>query len=258
MASPLVGSIPYILRGIFEVRGILEKLSPQVFKDSPLLAEAYGRSLYKCPMIKCSRFQRGFASCNLRDEHLKSHERAHKCTVEGCEYLVIGFPTSADLARHKQLCHCELDEEFAFPSIKRASISQTLKDAIDRDDALAVRDLCADMSVYPTNETGFLFKAIKQKSFAAASVLLELLGSNEIFYKGRNGRTVLHEVVETTHVDLLQRILSTDVDVNAEDAQRRTPLSIALQHGHFDAVRLLWRPAKGNLDLDMNRTWIQQ
>ena len=243
MVLPLVALTPYILRGVFEVRGILEKLPPQVFKDSPLLAEAYGRSLYKCPIKKCSRFQRGFASRNLRDEHLQSHQRAHKCTVEGCEYLVIGFPTRADLTRHKQLCHCELNEEFMFPSVKRASLSQALENAIDRDDASAVRDLCAEMSVYPTNETGFLFRAVKQKSFGAALVLLELLGSDQIHHKAKNERTVLHEAVEATHVDLLKKILSTDVDVDAEDSRGRTPLLIALEHGHFDAVRLLWSPS---------------
>lgn len=243
MVLPLVALTPYILRGVFEVRGILEKLSPQVFKDSPLLTEAYGRSLYKCPIKKCSRFQRGFASRNLRDEHLHSHERAHKCTVEGCEYLVIGFPTRADLTRHKQLCHCELNEEFMFPSVKRASLSQALENAIDRDDASAVRDLCAEMSVYPTTETGFLFRAVKQKSFGAALVLLELLGSDQIHHKAENERTVLHEAAETTHVDLLKKILSTDVDVDAEDSRGRTPLLIALEHGHFDAVRLLLNPS---------------
>ncbi|KAF6241069.1 hypothetical protein HO173_000863 [Letharia columbiana] len=130
-----------------------------------------------------------------------------------------------------------------FPSVKRASLSQALENAIDRDDASAVRDLCAEMSVYPTNETGFLFRAVKQKSFGAALVLLELLGSDQIHHKAKNERTVLHEAVETTHVDLLKKILSTDVDVDAEDSRGRTPLLIALEHGNFDAVRLLWSPS---------------
>ena len=242
---PLEELTPHILHRVYEVRAILEKLPPQVLKTSPLLAEAYGRSLYKCPIIKCSRFYRGFATRNLRDEHLRSHTRAHKCIVEDCEYLVIGFPTRADLTRHKQLCHCELDEEFTFPKVKRASISQSLKNAIDRDDASAVRDLCAEISVYPINETGFLFRAVKQKSFGAALVLLELLGSDEINHKAKNERTVLHEAVGTVHVDFLKKILSTDVDVNAEDSQKRTPLSIALELGHFEFVKLLLSPADG-------------
>ena len=216
-----------------------------MFGDSPLLTEAYGKSLYKCPIIKCPRFHRGFASRNLRDEHLRSHKRAYKCTVEGCDYLEIGFPTSADLTRHEQLYHCELTEGFTFPSVKRASLSQTLKDAIDRDDVSAVRDLCAEMLAYPINETGFLFRAVKRKSFGAALVLLELLGSDEFNHKAKDGRTVLHELVKTNHVDFLKKILSTNIDVNAEDTQLRTPLSIALEHGHFDAARLLWSASDG-------------
>ena len=188
---------------------------------------------------------RGFASCNLREQHLRSHNRAHKCTVEGCEYSAIGFPTSAELIRHKQLCHCELNEDLTFPSVKRASLSQTLKDAIDRDDASAVRDLCAEMLAYPINETGFLFRAVSRKSFGAAFVLLELLGSDEIYYKGKDQRTVLHELIKNMHVDFLKKILSTDIDVNAEDRHEQIPLSIALKQGHFDAVRLLWSACDG-------------
>ena len=188
---------------------------------------------------------RGFASCNLREQHLRSHNRAHKCTVEGCEYSAIGFPTSAELTRHKQLCHCELNEDLTFPSVKRASLSQTLKNAIDRDDASAVRDLCAEMLAYPINETGFLFRAVSRKSFGAAFVLLELLGSDEIYYKGKDQRTVLHELTENIHVDFLKKILSTDIDVNAEDRHEQIPLSIALKQGHFDAVRLLWSACDG-------------
>ncbi|KAL9064368.1 MAG: hypothetical protein Q9161_008924 [Pseudevernia consocians] len=247
--------VPYILRRIFEVRAILEKLPPQVLEDSPLLNEAYGNSLYKCPMNGCSRFLRGFASYNLREQHLRSHERAHKCVVEGCDYSVIGFPTRGDLTKHKQLCHCEPIEEFTFPSVKRASLSQSLKDAVDRDDASAVRDLCVEMLAHPISETGFLFRAVKRKSFGAAFVLLELLGSDEIYYKAKDGRTVLHELVETMHVDLLKKILSTDIDVNAEDLHQRIPLSIALEQGNFEAARLLWSACDGKPKVVSEEAW---
>lgn len=241
--------MPHILRRVLDVRAIIEGLPAQSFKDSPLLHEAYGRSLYKCPMTQCDRFHRGFLSRELRDQHWKAHERAYKCTIEGCDYLGVGFPTSADLTRHEQLCHCELDE-ITFPSVKRASITQTLKDAIDRDDASATRDICGEMKVYPTEETGFLFRAVTRKSYSAALVLLELLGSNgELRHKDVNGRTVLHEAVRCPHMDLLKEILDTDVDVNAMDSSRkkRTPLSEALEYGHFDAVRLLFGHPNTNL-----------
>ncbi len=161
---------------------------------------------------------------------------------------MIGFPTSADLTRHTQLCHWEQNDEFAFPSVKRASLSQTFKDAIDRDDASAVRDLCAEMSVYPLNEAGFLFRAVKRKSFGAALVLLELLGSDEVRYIAKDKRTVLHEAVESMHLDFLKKVLCTDVDINAKDWKGRTPLSIALKHENFDAVRLLLNRSDGRLE----------
>ena len=137
--------------------------------------------------------------------------------------------------------------------MKRASLSQTLKDAIDRDDTSAVRNLCAEMLAYPINETGFLLRAVKRKSFGAALVLLELLGSDEINHMAKDGRTVLHEAVETVHVVFLDKILSTDIDVNAEDPHHRIPLSIALEHGHFDAARLLWSASDGKPKMSKSR-----
>lgn len=239
--------MPYILRRVLDVRAILEEIPAQTLKDSPLLHEAYGKSLYKCPMTQCSRFHRGFASRELRDEHLKNHERAYKCTIESCDYLGVSFPTSADLTRHEQLCHCELDE-FTFPSVKRASLTQTLNVAIDRDDASATRRICEEMRIGPIDETGFLFRALKRTSYSAALVLLELLGFNgQLRHKDKDGRTVFHEAVRITHMDLLNEILDTDVDVNAMDCKGRTPFSEALEWGHFDAARLLLGHENTNL-----------
>ena len=123
--------------------------------------------------------------------------------------------------------------------MKRASISKILIDIIDRDNILAIRRSYTELSVYPIEENDFLFRAVKRKSFDAALVLLELLGSDEIYRKTKDKRTILHEVVETMHMEFLKKILSIDVDVNAEDSLGRTALLIALEHGKFDAMRLL-------------------
>ena len=85
------------------------------------------------------------------------------------------------------------------------------------------------MLASPINETGFLFRAVSRKSFGAAFVLLELLGSHEIHYKGKDRRTVLHKLMENMHVNFLKKILSTDIDVNAKDRHTQIPLSIALR-----------------------------
>lgn len=171
---------------------------------------------------------------------MRLHERAHKCTQESCDYSTIGFPTQAGLTRHTELCHSAPSEEYGFPEGKRISLSNALKGAIDIDDAIAAREICMEMSVHPLKETGFLFHAVKRRSFDTAFVLLELLGSPELIYRSNSRRTVLHEAAEANHMGFLGKILCTRVNVNAVDASGRTPLSTALERNHFDAFRLLW------------------
>ncbi len=238
-------TIPYLLGRIAEVRAILEDLSPQQRKDSPLVIEACGKSFYKCPMVHCARFEQGFLTRKLRDEHVSLHERAYKCMEDSCDYSTIGFPSKAGLVRHSELCHRPSSEEYTFPYRKRTSLSNALKDAIDKDDVFAVREICMEMSACPIGETGFLFRAVKRKSFDAAFVLLELLGPDELYHMTREKRTVLHEAVQAMHMGLLEKILGTDADIDAQDSFGRTPLLLALENTHFDAVRLILNHAGG-------------
>ena len=215
-------------------------MSLQQKKDNPLVTEAYGRSFYKCPIIHCVRFEQGFLTCQQRDEHLRLHERGFKCVEDSCDYSIIGFPTKAQVDRHMEICHSPSSEKYTFPIRKRISLSNALKDAIDKNDVFAVREICAEKSACPIEETGFLFQAVKRKSFDVAFVLLELLASNELHHVTKDKQTVLHEAVQAMHTDLLQRLLGTNVNVNAEDSAGRTPLLLALENSYFDAVRLLW------------------
>ena len=229
-----------LIHRVRETRIILEELPPKDIDSSPILRSAYGKSWYKCPVIQCERFLRGFDRRGMRDQHLKIHDREYKCSFRDCEYAAIGFPAKAELTRHEELCHCELDHQFSFPNVSRASLDQILKNAIDKDDASAVREICAELAMFPTAETGFLYQAVKRKSFNAALTLLESLESESLLqYQTHNGRTVMHEVVRNEHTKLLQLIVRTGVDVNAEDKFGRTPLSEALEHGSFHAASIL-------------------
>lgn len=233
--------MPYLLRRVLEVREILEDYSSQAIKETPKITEAYGKSLYKCPMLRCTRFFRGFATRLQRDEHLKGHQRNHKCLEKYCDYSELGFASEGELTKHIQLCHSMSTGEFVFPNVRRVSTSKTLRDAIDRDNALAIRDLCDPATVKTIRETGFLLRAIRRKRFNAAMVVMELLGTpSEVGHEDGNGTTALHEaVVEVGFEHLLQEMLKTDVDFQKRNIHGETPLSKALKGGHFHAVRLL-------------------
>ena len=223
-----------------EVRRILEEFSAEIPKWSPILTEAYGTMLFKCPIISCTRFYQGFATRQQRDKHLRQHERAHKCTYEGCDYRELGFPTEVELRKHVELCHNALPEEPAFPNVQRVNLSKALNDAIDRDDAQAVRDICSEISVFPPRQTGFVLRAVKRRFISTAVVLIELLGTDiEMNHKDSKGRTALHEAVQIRNDDLFNRILDTDINVDVRDLDGLTPFLRALQGGYFHAIRLL-------------------
>ena len=231
-----------------EVRRILEECSAEITKCSPILTEAYGTMLFKCPIISCTRFYQGFATRQQRDKHLRRHERAHKCTYEGCDYRELGFPTEVELRKHVELCHNASPEEPAFPNVQRVNMSKALNDAIDRDDAQAVRDICSEISVFPPRQTGFVLRAVKRRSISTALVLIELLGTDiEMNHKDSKGRTALHEAVQIRNDDLFDRILDTDINVDVRDLDRLTPFLRALQQGYFHAIRLLMDHAAVNL-----------
>ena len=235
--------MPYLLRRLLEVRLVLEELSSQASKESPIFTEAYGRSLYKCPITRCTRFFSGFTTRHQRDEHLKGHERNHKCLEKECDYLELGFASEGELSRHVQLCHSTSSEDFIFPNVRPVSIRNALNAAIDRDDPLAIREICDAQTVHTIGETGFLLRAVKKKSFNAAMVVMELLGTtSEVGHRDKEGRTALHEaVVDVKFKTLLQEILQMDIDFQPKASPRvggGTPLSYALLGGHFHAVRM--------------------
>ena len=219
----------------------MEELSLQKNKESSMLTEAYGKLPCKCPLIRCPRFFQGFATQHQRDKHIESHSRIHKCLEATCDYSELGFATQKELVEHAQICHVTPSEDITFPNVRLKSPCTALKDAIDRDDDMAIRDICDPEFVETVSETGFLLRAILKRNLKAAMAIIELLGTaSEVSYQDKRGRTALHEAaVEVNCETLLQKMLKIAVDFHPKDLQGETPLSKALTAGCFPAVRLL-------------------
>ena len=228
----------------------MEQLSLQKNKESSILTEAYGKFPCKCPMIRCPRFFQGFATQHQRDKHLESHSRTHKCLEVTCDYSELGFATPKELFEHARICHVTPSEDITFPNVRPKSPCTALKDAIDRDDDMAIREICDPGFVETISETGFLLRAIKKRNLKAAMAVIDLLGTaSEVGYQDKRGRTALHEAaVEVNCESLLQEMLKIDVDFQPKDLHGETPLSKALTAGCFQAVRLLLSSHDINLE----------
>jgi ankyrin repeat protein len=188
------------------------------------------------PLVLCPRFENGFSTREFRNAHCKRHERPFKCEYEECDYSAIGFSTKAD----------SVTDEPIFPTINRCPVEKALKDAIDNDDAIAVRALATEISDLQEIETGFLMHAIESGSRKSSLILMEILGdTREMNHQDVSGSTALHNLAKIGDVELLEAMLETCVNVNAMNQKNETALHVAiLYQDNISIVRLLMRHVK--------------
>ncbi|KAI9819644.1 MAG: hypothetical protein M1827_007094 [Pycnora praestabilis] len=239
-------SRPYLLQSLGEVRSILENLSRQADRNPKLFTEAYGTHIFKCPIIKCSHFHQGFKTQKERDEHLQRHTRSFICTEPDCDYAVIGFSSQSTLKHHYRLCHEPATDDISYPSrVQPRSIPETLEDAIDKDDAIAVRAIAAEALNLSEIKAGYLLRAVKKESNAAASVILDVLDAErETKYKDKKRMTALHIVAEQGNAPLARKMIQVCADINGTEGLGRSPLFAAVNHNRPEIVRILLEQSK--------------
>jgi hypothetical protein len=247
--------MPYLFRRLSKTRTTLEELqsNPSSSQVSALLIDAYGKLAFRCPVIQCPHFQQGFATELKREEHLKSHDRSYQCTHESCHYSIIGFPSASSLADHLNACHGGFDQPLfdqpSFPRVKKRSLEYALRDAIDKDDALAVRVLARELSAVPDRATDFLLRAVKKRNESLALILINILGSEADIQGVEPGKTdkkkysVVYEAAKYGHEELMKIILQLpyDIDFNYINGYRSrdVPIYKAVKKGQWQIVRLL-------------------
>lgn len=250
---------PHLLLQISRTRAAIEQFSVLPFSaKEELLISAYGTAIYKCPNLRCSHFENGFTTRNLRDTHYQRHKRPFKCENEKCDYSAIGFTLKSLLARHVRLCHEPSSDQPIFPKISRCPIDKALYEAIDKEDTLAVRTLATELLDLQNAPAGFLLKAAETRKRESARILIEVLGeTKEMDYQDSIGNTALHMLVEKEDEALVSLILATSVTVNtarqARQASNTTALQIAVHKGSVPIVKALLQHRHGKRTLTANK-----
>ncbi|KAF5697667.1 NACHT domain-containing protein [Fusarium globosum] len=70
----------------------------------------YGPAVNICPFLSCRFHQFPLRSRDLRDKHIRQHERPFKCAVETCDYSTLGFCSRGQLEQHRAQYHQRLTE----------------------------------------------------------------------------------------------------------------------------------------------------
>ena len=94
----------------------------------------YGSNIFRCPRVNCVRFYNGFASKQLRDDHVPKHERSFFCSFSGCAMATLGCATLKELHKHETEYHGTInldDDELEYPElpVEKTSFQCTQCDA---------------------------------------------------------------------------------------------------------------------------------
>lgn len=238
--------LPYSLLLLAQVRSMIEAISPTGSRECALFTQAYGKSIFKCPIIECPGFLDGYKTKELREKHLTSHQSRFECTFEECEYSTFGFSTLHALAKHMKE-HGPPPDEVSFPQVQRCSLQKSLYAAIDKDDAMVIRSLCNDPSASSLTTIGLLERAVKKRSHKAAEALLQLLPTailhdHSVESKHRLARELM--VIAATYDNQALTQLAMDIIASLEPIRVRPsnlirPLQEAAWQGHCGIVSLL-------------------
>lgn len=234
----MLDSALYLLEHISKVRSTIEDLWGNTDYESFPLAEAYGKSPFKCSILSCPRFQDGFTSKESRDSHRASHRDRLQCPFEGCDYFMLGFTNNYELSKHL-VEHRSLPDEAVFPKVRSCSLRKSLENAIDRNDILSVTTLSKEASTLLVQDHGFLLRAIKKGSLKAAKALLPILGTKEEFrHQDKSGKGAVVAAAENGDEELMNLMIE-NIACRTAITIWKAPLMAGAKRGNSGVVRLL-------------------
>jgi len=173
----------------------------------------YGVVRYKCPKPWCQSFCTGFKRREDRDQHLLEHDRPFRCSVEGCYWNEIGFPSESGLNRHIERLH-STQSSIRFPTHRPSkSEPKSIFSAASTGDLAELKARVLDGISINATSTGRgsqtpLYLAAKNGHIHICQYLLEQ-GADVNFRGNRGyGRTALHAAALADDVELTHLLLS--------------------------------------------------
>ncbi|KAI0152566.1 hypothetical protein F4776DRAFT_659492 [Hypoxylon sp. NC0597] len=141
------------------------------------LTRLYGTMLYHCDQRFCYAYRSGFESGRSRNQHLRIHQRPHKCSIANCLFGELGFHDTVELQRHMCLAHPQqtfADDEsdllaapapnFNMDEIEIGIKSAMIRDAIKLGELEPVRKLIHDTRFQYWDISSFLQLACSRPS----------------------------------------------------------------------------------------------
>ncbi|KAK5631888.1 hypothetical protein RRF57_007602 [Xylaria bambusicola] len=195
----------------------------------------YSSVRYKCHKPWCQSFYRGFKRPEDRDQHLLEHDRPFRCCVEGCHGNQIGFLSKADLNRHTERLHSTQPSiHFASPRALKSE-PRIIRSAAAAGDLAKVK-ACFQAGVpidTATKKKGGvtpLYLAAKNGHIHICQYLLER--GADVNFQDDRGHTALHAAALLDDVELTHLLLSQpEANPHLKDRENFTAAGTAAKNG---------------------------
>ncbi|KAK2688496.1 hypothetical protein QWA68_012485 [Fusarium oxysporum] len=171
----------------------------------------YGLAVNRCPFISCRFHQSPFKSTDLRDKHIRHHDRPFKCAMETCEYATLGFSSRGQLQHHRDECH-QRPTEFNIPgdidTLQHEDIKSLLAEYIMRDEVQEVERILPSIITRWPSEQNFR-SSFRHLLASYGSVAMVRLMFGVHTYSGREA--FLSGAIRARNIPVVEWAFSTGV-----------------------------------------------
>ena len=213
-------------------------------QDKQVMEEIYGKLRFDCPRIGCDRFQTGFESKSLPEEHLHRYDRPFLCTEKGCLFETLGFETNDQLEKHLAHTHAKDSEKvFKFPQTSNRRKHNFLK-ACDRGDLSTVQQCLREGVDVNLRDLPIVY-AVANSHYFVCKLLLE--NGAKITYPQWEEQTILHKAANTNDIKLVDYLVKSrphHLDIHQRDHDGNTALECAIFAKATLAIDLLQQEYK--------------
>lgn len=247
----------------------------------PTLLHLSRCSRFKCPKIWCESFSLGFQHREDRDKHVNQHERAFRCSFEGCVRAELGYETEKELKRHEKDSHPTVQSsEWAFPTL-RPKKKLDIFSASERGDLATVEQLVGEgtdvnQTTRPNGSITPLSLALKHKHSHVVRYLIEQgtktareeditnamafasVDTLKLLFdmaSARGGTSLawppgLVEAAGNGRLDVLPLLLTYGLDLSNGDQAPQLALEVARRKGHHAFAQALLDKGAPDLQID--------
>ncbi|RKL29949.1 hypothetical protein BFJ72_g11818 [Fusarium proliferatum] len=174
----------------------------------------YGPALNICPFLSCGFHQFPLRSRDLRDKHIRQHDRPFKCAVETCEYSTLGFSSRAQFEQHRVQYHqrpTELHIPEDLDTLQPEDLKSVVLDYIMRDQVQEMERILPLIITRWPSESAFRSSFQGLLASHGSAAMVRLIFGKKILRAGSDADLFMSHAVKSNNLPVVEWAFSNDI-----------------------------------------------